>query len=108
MMIVKRAQVAATPAGAGVERRVLAHQGSLMLVEVSFAKGSVGAVHTHPHEQVTYVVNGSLELQLGEEKQVIKAGDSYYVAPDLPHGVVALEEAVLIDIFSPQREDFLH
>ncbi|NLW56833.1 MAG: cupin domain-containing protein [Firmicutes bacterium] len=105
-MIVKRTQVTATNAGPGVERRVMASDGSLMLVEVSFKKGSVGEVHNHPHEQVSYVAKGSIELQIGEEKQVLKAGDSFYVAPDVPHAVVALEGTVLIDIFSPQREDF--
>ena len=106
-MILKRTQVTATNVGPGLERRVLASDGSLMLVEVSFQKGSVGEVHSHPHEQVTYVVKGSVELKLGDEKQIIKAGDSYYVAPNVAHGVVALEETILIDIFTPQREDFI-
>ena len=63
--------------------------------------------HSHPHEQIGYVVKGSFEITLGDEKTVINAGDTYYVPPDIIHGVVALEDGVLLDIFTPQREDFL-
>ena len=78
-----------------------------MAVEVSFQKGSIGEVHAHPHEQVSYVLKGSFEFELDGKKEIIKAGDSYYVLPGLMHGVVALEDSVILDIFTPQREDFL-
>ena len=63
--------------------------------------------HTHPHEQVCYVAEGSFEFEADGKKTIISKGDSYYVEPNAPHGVVALEKGVLIDIFTPQREDFL-
>ena len=91
----------------GVTRRVIAHGGSIMGVEVQFEKGAIGHVHKHPHEQVSYIVSGSFEYIEGEEKYVVKAGDSYYVPANQEHGVVALEDSVIIDIFTPQREDFL-
>ena len=50
---------------------------------------------------------GCFEVTIGEEKKVLRAGDGYYVAPNLPHGCVCLEAGVLIDTFSPMREDFL-
>jgi quercetin dioxygenase-like cupin family protein len=106
-MIVENVKVTPTLVGPGVKRKILASGGSLMSVEVKFEKGAVGAVHTHPHEQVSYVIQGSFEFELDGKKTVIKAGDSYYVNPGKPHGVVALEDSIILDIFAPQREDFL-
>lgn len=91
----------------GVTRRVLARGGKIMAVQVTFEKGAVGDVHSHSHEQVCYVVSGSFTYEEAGEKTTIRQGDSYYVAPDVPHGVVALESGVLLDIFTPQRKDFL-
>jgi quercetin dioxygenase-like cupin family protein len=91
----------------GVERKILASGGKLMTVEVKFLKGAVGALHSHPHEQISYVIKGSFEFEMGGEKQIINPGDSYYVKPDIIHGIKALEDSILIDVFTPQREDFL-
>ncbi|MCM1070877.1 MAG: cupin domain-containing protein [[Clostridium] fimetarium] len=93
--------------GDGVRRQIMGYDGQLMLVKVHFQKGSVGAMHEHYHSQVTYVVSGKFELTIGDEKRVIEAGDGYYVAPDVLHGCVCLEEGILIDTFSPMRQDFL-
>lgn len=91
----------------GVSRRILAHAEKMMAVEVSFEKGAVGAMHTHPHVQISYVLEGKFEAKIGEETQVISVGDTYYTAPDVPHGVVCLEKGKLLDIFTPERKDFL-
>lgn len=91
----------------GVRRQIMAYDGQLMLVKVHFDKGAVGTVHEHYHSQATYVVSGLFELTIGDEKKVIGAGDGYYVAPDVPHGCICLEEGILIDTFSPMRADFL-
>lgn len=90
-------------------RRVLVYGEALMLVEFTFQKGGIGAMHKHEHhDQVGYVVKGSLELTAGEETRIVRAGDSYYAARNVLHGVVALEDdTVLIDAFNPKREDFL-
>lgn len=88
-------------------RKVLAHSGSMMMVEVTFDKGGVGAVHTHPHEQITYVAKGKFEFEIDGVKTVVGTGDSLYMKPDVPHGTLALEDGILVDIFSPQRLDFL-
>lgn len=106
-MIVKGESVAAVPVGEGVKRKIIASGGNMMSVEVSFKKGSIGPVHSHPHEQVSYVLKGSFEFELEGKKEIIKAGDSYYTAPHAMHGVVALEDSVILDLFTPQREDFL-
>lgn len=91
----------------GITRQILAHDPHLMMVRVGFAKGAVGYVHTHPHRQMTFVASGRFEVSIGDERRVMAAGDSFYAMPDVPHGVTALEDSVLIDIFSPTREDFL-
>lgn len=95
--------------GGGVTRRVLTYGGKLMMVEVTMSKGGRGEVHTHPHEQISYIAAGAFEFTVGEEKQVVHAGDSLYVAPDVPHGTLSLEDgSVVVDIFTPIREDFLN
>ena len=106
-MIVKNSSVKKEDLGSGISRRILARGGSLMMVEVYFEKGGIGAVHTHPHEQISYIHKGSFEFELDGKKEIVLASDTVYVPPDVPHGVVALEESVIVDIFSPQREDFL-
>lgn len=93
--------------GEGVKRQIMAYDGQLMMVKVAFEKGSVGNLHVHYHSQATYVVSGKFELTIGDEVRVIEAGDGYYVAPDVLHGCICLEEGVLIDTFSPMREDFI-
>ena len=96
-----------TDLGGGVSRRILAEDEKMMAVEVSFKKGAVGAMHTHPHVQISYVLKGKFEATINGETAVISEGDSYYTEPDAPHGVVCLEEGVLLDVFTPRRDDFL-
>jgi quercetin dioxygenase-like cupin family protein len=93
--------------GAGVQRQILGHDPQLMMVCVKFNRGSIGPVHKHPHRQVTFVGQGSFEVQIGSEKKVLKSGDCFFIPPDVDHGVVALEAGTLVDVFSPTREDFL-
>jgi quercetin dioxygenase-like cupin family protein len=106
-MIVKQSDVALTDLGEGLARKILASGGKMMAVEVGFEKGAVGALHSHPHEQITYVLKGRFEATFGDDTTIIETGDTYYVEPDVVHGVVALEEGMLLDVFTPQREDFL-
>jgi quercetin dioxygenase-like cupin family protein len=91
----------------GVRRQILGYGPDLMLVRVEFEQGAVGAMHQHPHRQVTYVVAGSFETTIAGVTRVLGPGDSFFVLADLPHGVVALEPGTLIDVFTPAREDFV-
>lgn len=93
--------------GDGISRQILGYGPEIMVVRVWFEKGSVGQVHSHPHSQTTYVESGRFEVLIDGEKQVLAAGDSFYIAPHLDHGAVCLEAGVLLDTFSPLREDFL-
>ena len=106
-MVLKYEDIQPTCPAPGITRRILAHGGGMMGVEASFQKGAVGEAHRHPHEQVSYILSGCFEYEVEGQKYILHKGDSYYVAPDLLHGAVALEEGVILDIFTPQRTDFL-
>ncbi|MBN7809760.1 cupin domain-containing protein [Algoriphagus sp. H41] len=92
--------------GEGVKRQILGHDDHILIVKVSFEKGSIGPIHDHFHSQATYVESGAFEVQVNGVKKVLKAGDGFYIPPHAPHGAVCLEPGVLIDVFSPIREDF--
>lgn len=98
-----------TPLGGGVRRKVLGHTTGLMAVLFTFEKGAVGAVHQHDvHHQTSYVLSGSFEAQVGDERRVIRPGDMYIVQPNTDHGVVALEDgSTLLDHFTPLRDEFI-
>ncbi len=93
--------------GNGLTRRIAAYHDNLMCVEMHFEKGAVGALHSHPHEQITYVISGKFEFTVGDKTQIIQAGDCTLKQPNIKHGAVCLEPGVLIDFFTPCREDFL-
>jgi len=96
-----------TEVGPGNRRAVLAQRPELMLVAFSFEKGAVGALHSHPHTQVSYVAEGSFDVTIDGKTTRLSAGGSYLVAPNLVHGVVALEKGLLIDTFTPRRDEFI-
>jgi quercetin dioxygenase-like cupin family protein len=91
----------------GVRRTLVAYNDDLMLVKVAFEAGAVGALHHHVHSQISYVESGEFEVTVGDDTRVLQAGDSFYAAPNVPHGVVARQAGVLLDSFSPIRADFL-
>ena len=106
-MFQKNCDIPYTELGGGVKRKVLAYGEELMGVEVVFEKGAVGAMHTHPHVQISYVLEGKFEANIGGEVQIIEKGDTYITEPDVPHGVKCLEAGALLDVFTPMRADFL-
>lgn len=93
--------------GEGVWRQILGYDGTVMMVRIRFRKGAVGALHRHPHRQTSLVEEGAFEVEIDGRREVLRAGDGYFVPPELLHGVVALEDGVLVDTFAPAREDFL-
>lgn len=106
-MFTRNKEIEVTNLGGGVCRKILSHAPNLMTVELHFDKGAVGAPHSHPHEQIGYIISGKLEYTEEGKTTILETGDTYYVAPNAVHGVVALEETMLLDIFTPEREDFL-
>lgn len=91
----------------GVNRQILAHNEDLMLVKVAFEQGAVGTLHQHIHTQASYLLSGKFEVTINGKTEILNAGDSFYVPPASLHGVVCLEEGILLDAFNPRREDFL-
>lgn len=81
-----------------------------MMTECSGSRDTKGykpALHHHPHEQMIYLLSGQLKVYIGDGEQILEKGGTIYFSPDVPHGVSKLEDSVWLDIFTPQREDFL-
>jgi quercetin dioxygenase-like cupin family protein len=95
-----------TEVAPGMKRQIMGYNDSILMARVKFKAGSIGALHEHFHAQVTYVESGVFEVEIEGEKRVLKAGDAFFITPHKLHGAVCQEEGVLIDVFSPVREDF--
>ena len=93
--------------GPGLSRQIMGFDDKIMLVKVRFEPGAVGQLHEHHHSQVTYVESGEFEMTIGEEVRTLRGGDSFYIPPHVMHGCVCKARGVLLDVFSPHREDFL-
>ena len=93
--------------GEGLVRQLFGYNDSILMAKVDFDAGAVGTVHAHPHSQVSYVVSGEFDVFVDGVETRLGPGDSFYIAPNLDHGAVCRKAGVLIDVFSPVREDFL-
>jgi len=93
--------------GEGIKRKIMGYDDKLMMVKVLFEKGAIGRLHEHYHSQVTNVAKGTFEVIINNVTKVMKQGDCFYIPPHIVHGVVCLEDGLLIDVFSPIREDFI-
>ena len=93
--------------GQGVKRKILAYDERLMVVKVEFEKGAIGVVHQHHHTQITHIDSGVFEVEINGDKKILKGGDAFFIPPNVMHGAVCLEPGILIDVFSPMREDFV-
>jgi quercetin dioxygenase-like cupin family protein len=91
----------------GVKRQITGYDVSIMMVKVAFETGGIGPIHQHYHSQTSYVVSGKFEVTINEEKKILQTGDAFYIAPNILHGAICLEAGILIDVFSPIREDFI-
>ena len=90
-----------------VTRKIKARGGKLMVVEVIFTEGAIGYEHQHPHEQVCYCLSGEFEFSIEGKQTRLLPGDSAFVPSSAKHGARCIREGRLLDIFTPQREDFL-
>jgi quercetin dioxygenase-like cupin family protein len=91
----------------GSTRRVLLELPELMLVEFVFEQGAIGALHSHPHVQTSYVAEGTFDVTIDGVTETIGQGGGYIVPSGLVHGVKAVTAGRLIDTFTPRRDDFL-
>ncbi|MGN0977630.1 MAG: cupin domain-containing protein [Faecousia sp.] len=98
---------AAQSGGKGVTRRILAYNKDLMCVENTFEQGAVGPIHSHPHTQITYVVEGVFAFTIDGETRTVRKGDTMLKTDGVPHGCTCQEAGILLDIFTPMRKDFV-
>jgi len=92
----------------GVTRRVFSGKNSMMVLNEIYPSAHP-ALHHHPHEQLTYILEGESEFVIGDEVLQLKAGDVVLVPPNVPHSskTTSAEPVLNLDIFSPIREDYL-
>jgi len=107
LVVVKHKEGKVTAPEAGLKRRVLAYNEKLFLAEHEMEKGWVGTLHSHPHDQIVYVVHGHLRVNCEGQAFEIRTGDTFVVCGGVEHGASALEESLVIDVFTPWREDYL-
>lgn len=92
----------------GVRRRILNAGETLMMMEVHFEQGAEGYEHSHPHEQMSYCLQGSFLFRIDGTEQRLSQGETVVIPSGAKHGVTALEEgSALLDTFTPLRLDLL-
>jgi quercetin dioxygenase-like cupin family protein len=91
----------------GLTRRVLAYNDKLFVVEHKMEKGWIGAMHSHPHEQAVYIVRGHIRLNCQGKTFDLRTGDTFTVRGGVEHGASALDDSVVVDVFTPLREDYI-
>ena len=80
---------------------------NIMLSYLEMDEGAVVPLHQHPHEQAGMLLKGRMELTIGDETRVVEAGSLFIIPPNTPHRAVAVDgPAVVLDVFSPVREDY--
>ena len=89
-----------------MQRQVLAYNQNLMLVRHHFLKGWKGTSHSHPHEQLVYVVAGRIQFVAAGKTIELRSGDSVIVKGNVGHQAAALEDSEVLDVFTPYREDY--
>ncbi|MCS7460824.1 cupin domain-containing protein [Paenibacillus doosanensis] len=91
----------------GVKRKIFEPGESIMMMEVHFEANAEGYQHSHPHEQFSYCLKGKLAFTVDGETKVISQGETIYIPSGARHGCKALEASVLLDTFTPVREDLV-
>jgi quercetin dioxygenase-like cupin family protein len=94
--------------GEGITRKIIGHDENLMMVKVQFERDAQVPFHQHPHVQCSVVFSGLFEVVIGTEHSILKAGDGFFVDPQIPHRARAIEAGIIIDSFYPARKDFLN
>lgn len=91
----------------GVRRKIFTPGEKLMMMEVHFETGAIGYMHSHPHEQMSYCVKGRIQFTIDGKVTELQAGETIVIPGGAEHGVQALEPTILLDSFTPLREDLL-
>ena len=93
--------------GNGQRRKIMAYNDQLMSVLVNFDDGAVGADHSHPHTQISYVLEGEFTYHIEDKVYTMHPGDSIVVESGKVHGCACVKAGTLLDVFTPMREDFI-
>ncbi len=107
MKVVKEKDIDWKIVGEGIRMKVLSYGDNLMMTMVEFKKGAAAPMHSHPHEQISYILEGKFIYRIDGEEKIMEKGDSVYVPSNAKHNVTALEDGIILDVFTPIRRDFL-
>jgi quercetin dioxygenase-like cupin family protein len=91
----------------GIKRQTIAAGPTMYQMRAELAAGSRLPEHTHPQEQIAHVIKGRMKLIVSGKAHELAAGDAFYLASNVPHGVETIEDTTVIDTFSPPRDDYL-
>ena len=88
-------------------QRQVIHSDTMTVVRAYIKKGCVVPEHSHPNEQVSMIEQGALKFTMDGREQIVKSGEVMRIAPNLVHSAQAVEDCVMVEVFSPRREDWL-
>ena len=91
----------------GVELKTLVHGAKTSMHEFRMKKGGTLPLHSHPHEQTGYLISGKISLAIDSQNHEMNPGDSWNIPGDVEHSVEVHEDALVVEVFSPVREDYL-
>jgi quercetin dioxygenase-like cupin family protein len=107
LVIVKHAEAKESNPEPGLTRKVMAYNDKLFLAEHRMDRGWSGTVHSHPHDQIVYIVRGHIKVSCQGKTHDARTGDTFVVRGGVEHGAAALEDSLVIDVFTPCREDYI-
>lgn len=95
------------PALEGIEQKTLVYGDKTLMVEFRLQKGATLPLHSHPHEQIGYLVKGRIRLTIGSDVHEVIPGDSWCIPGGVFHCAGIIEDSLAVEVFSPVREDYL-
>jgi len=107
LVVVKNGDAQQSTPEPGLIRKVMAYNDKLFLAEHQMSRGWSGTVHSHPHDQIVYIVRGHLKVTCAGITFDARAGDTFVVRGGVEHGASAVEDSLVVDVFTPCREDYI-
>ena len=93
--------------GDGTTRMILGYEPQMLMMRNVFESGVEGPLHSHPHVQSSYVVNGVFEITIGDQTQQLAAGDGFLVPGGITHGARCIQAGEIVEVFTPIRDEFV-
>jgi quercetin dioxygenase-like cupin family protein len=88
-----------------VERRYISTE-QMTVARFHLKKGVVVPTHQHPNEQIANTLSGALKFSLAGKEVTVRGGETLLIAPNVPHSAEALEDSIVLDVFTPPRADW--